>query len=237
MKTRTDLLNFLAEKYNLQRYLEIGVQVPELNFDNIKCPYKAGVDPDPKAKATFCKTSDDFFDMILEYSYLDRIQIVQEASPYEVSITANGVAPSFSRINSLFVPTTYDLVFIDGLHTAEQVKKDFKNALKILSPNGFIVLHDCNPEKEEHTIVPRPTERGHWNGDVWRFAVAFTGYDNLWRWTVDIDNGCTVFWNRSEALNETVHYGISEMPWSHFDKNRKELLNLISWDEFIAIGS
>lgn len=203
MKTRTDLLNHLAEKYNLQRYLEIGVQVPELNFDKIICSEKWGVDPDPKAKATFPYDSDTFFHNFGN-DYTDW-------------------------------PDDFDLIFIDGLHTAEQVKKDFENALKILSPNGFIILHDCNPEKEEHTIVPRPTKTGHWNGDVWRFAVGFTGYDRLWRWTVDIDNGCTVFWNRSEALNEVVHYGISEMPWSHFDTNRKELLYLISWDEFVKI--
>ena len=206
MKTRTDLLNFLAEKYNLQRYLEIGVQVPELNFDKIICPFKTGVDPNPDAKATYCMTSDSFF-LNMNNDGFEDLQELDE----------NG----------------FDLIFIDGLHTAEQVKKDFDNALKVLSPGGFIVLHDCNPLKEEHTIVPRPTERGHWNGDVWRFAVGFTGYDHLWRWTVDIDNGCTVFWNRSEALNEIVHYGISEMPWSHFDANREELLNLISWDEFI----
>lgn len=206
MKTRTDLLNFLAEKYDLQRYLEIGIQVPELNFHKIKCPSKVGVDPaiTPEFKMNagngynlFRLTSDDYF--------------------------------AISDKNG----NKFDLVFIDGLHTAEQVKKDFENALKVLSPGGFIVLHDCNPLKEEHTIVPRPTPTGHWNGDVWRFAVGFTGYDRLWRWTVDIDNGCTVFWNRSEALNETVHYGISEMSWDHFNKNRKELLNLITWDEFI----
>lgn len=202
--TRTDLLNHLAEKYNLQRYLEIGVQVPELNFDKIKCKEKIGVDPAddiwPDTGTIFQMTSDQFLDEVAyALGHNDR---------------------------------QFDLIFIDGLHTAEQVKKDFEGCLKYLSPNGFIVLHDCNPEKEEHTIVPRPTERGHWNGDVWRFAVAFTGYDQLWRWTVDIDNGCTVFWNRSEALNETVHYGISEMSWAQFNRDRKKLLNLISWDEF-----
>lgn len=221
MKTRTDLLNHLAEKYNLQRYLEIGVQVPELNFDKIKCPYKVGVDPDRNAHATWQMTSDEFF---AGYPFIE-----------VTSKDSNGI-PEFLTGN-LEDEDKFDLCFIDGLHTAEQVKKDFENALKILSPNGFIVLHDTNPETYERTIVPRPTPTGPWNGSVWRFAVGFTGYDRLWRWTVDIDNGCTVFWNRGEALNEVVHYGVSEMPWEHFDKNRKDLLNLISWHEFIAIGS
>lgn len=204
MKTRTDLLNHLAEKYQLKRYLEIGVQVPELNFDKIICEYKIGVDPDPKARATQCRTSDDFF----KYTQ-DHIMINPEGT---------------------FQP--FDLIFIDGLHTAEQVKKDFENALKILSPNGFIVLHDCNPEKEEHTIVPRPTQRGHWNGDVWRFAVGFFGYDRLERYTVDIDNGCCIF---RFPIIKAYLTDVSQIPWLYFDKNRKKLLNLVSWDEFVKL--
>ncbi len=188
MKTRTDLLNFLAEKYNLERYLEIGVQVPELNFDKIKCAIKYGVDPDPSARATFLMTSDEAF-------------------------------------NAGF-RNKFDLIFIDGLHTAEQVKKDFENALKVLSPNGFIVLHDCNPEKEEHTIVPRPTERGHWNGDVYKFACQLSSYEDFV--TVDIDNGCGVWRNGGGYY---VPSG-SVWVWEDFDTNRKELLNLVTWDEF-----
>ena len=216
MKTRTDLLNHLVEKYNLQRYLEIGVQVPELNFDRIKVPYKIGVDPDPDAHATFCMTSDDFF---------QNYGINYPGNKRDIAIT--------------------DLVFIDGLHTAEQVKKDFENALKVLSPNGFIVLHDCNPLKEEHTIVPRPTKTGHWNGDVWKFAITIT---NQTKATVDIDNGCLVYSPRGvPKIRQTfitkdcsyfigdmnVYVEIQQPKWEFFDANRKELLNLISWNRFM----
>lgn len=191
---RTDLLNFLAEKHNLQRYLEIGVQVPELNFDKIKCPVRYGVDPDPNAHATFLMTSDEAF-------------------------------------NAGF-RNKFDLIFIDGLHTAEQVKKDFENALKILSPNGFIVLHDCNPLKEEHTIVPRPTKTGHWNGSCYKFAAGL----QYPKYTVDIDNGCMVVGSEADSF-PYENWQVNKVTWNHFDKNRKELLNLISWDEFVSIDS
>jgi hypothetical protein len=204
MKTRTDLLNHLAGKYNLQTYLEIGVQVPEINFDKIKCKYKSSVDPDPKANAMYQMTSDKFF-------------------------------------THWIYDGTFDLIFIDGLHTAEQVKKDFENALKILSPNGFIVLHDCNPEKEEHTIIPRPSARGHWNGDVYRFAVMLTNraFAIHPAYTVDIDNGMTVFSVKEAGyyLADNEEIEIPVMEWLNFNENRKEALNLITWDEFIAIGS
>lgn len=221
MKTRTDLLNHLAEKYNLQRYLEIGVQVPELNFDRIKCAYKVGVDPDPNAHATFCMISDKFFSAWAPVVTID----------VSTKDTA-GINEGYPEL--LTSDRRFDLIFIDGLHTAEQVKKDFENALKILSPNGFIVLHDCNPLQEEHTIVPRPTARGHWNGDVYKFAA------NLLckKVTVDIDNGCLVYRN----TDDYAHFDFDKnFPynngWDYFNENRKELLNLITWDEFIAIGS
>lgn len=200
MKTRTDLLNFLAEKYNLQRYLEIGVQDPKHNFDKIKCAAKNGVDPNViGTPGIYQLTSDEFFHI-------------------------HNLNAEHSGITKIF-----DLIFIDGLHTAEQVKKDFENSLKVLSPGGFIVLHDCNPEKEEHTIVPRPKPVGHWNGDVYRFACSILSYGFR---VVDIDNGCGVFEHR-----DPDSYMIEDKPivWGEFDKNRKELLSLISWEEFIKL--
>lgn len=196
--TRTDLLNLLAQKYNLQRYLEIGVQDPAQNFDKVICIDKSGVDPDPASGAKYQMTSDRFF-------------------VYTGNVSEKNL---------------FDLIFIDGLHTAEQVQKDFENALKLLSPNGFIVLHDCNPLKEEHTIVPRPTERGHWNGDVYKFAILLTSkyVTNDRAITVDIDNGMVVYHAGQQypAADFTAN-----IEWAQFDTHRKELLNLISWDEFI----
>lgn len=127
-------------------------------------------------------------------------------------------------------PNGIDLIFIDASHLCENVKKDFENSLEILSRNGFIVLHDCNPEKEEHTIVPRPSVRGHWNGDVWRYAIHFHGYD-MTHYTVDIDNGCMVI----QPGGHVFKTNISQMTWKEFDANRKKYLNLISWEEFVSL--
>lgn len=200
MKTRTDLLNHLINRHGLHAYLEIGVQNPKQNFDKIICPYKVGVDPNPDANATICKTSDEYF---------------------ETEIGLNRLLPEVKKL--------YSLIFIDGMHIAEQVEKDFRNAMAILSPYGFIVLHDCNPEKEEHTIVPRPTERGHWNGDVYKFAAKLGGGLEEFI-TVDIDNGCGVY--RDDGMN--YFCPLMDAPsWEEFDKNRKSYLHLESWDAFI----
>lgn len=204
-KIRTDLLNHLIRKHGLKRYLEIGLQNADQNFNKIECEYKVSVDPDPNAHATFCMTSDKFFDA--------------------------GLNP---RFNNFLLDTKFGIVFIDGLHTSEQVQKDFENALKVLSPNGFIVLHDCNPLEEWHTIVPRPSPTGHWNGDVYKFACELGMYFKKFN-VIDIDNGCGV-WNNSGAdiLKDSKEWNGS---WTEFNKNREQFLNLISWDEFIAIDS
>jgi len=199
MPNRTDLLNHLVSKYNLKRFLEIGVQNPIQNFDRINCEYKVSVDPDPNAHATFCSTSDEYFQTVLKYE----------------------ATPKTSR-------PIFDLVFVDGLHTTEQVRKDFENAIKLLSPNGWIVIHDCDPKEEHHTIVPRPTVTGHWNGDVYKFACLLSINKNYW--TVDIDNGCGVFRGTDYKISAKENW-----TWTEFVQNRKKLLNLISWDEFLTI--
>lgn len=45
----------------------------------------------------------------------------------------------------------YDIIFIDGDHSAIQVIKDFNNSLKILNDNGVIFLHDLFPPSIEFT--------------------------------------------------------------------------------------
>lgn len=87
---------------------------------------------------------------------------------------------------------TFDLTFIDGLHTAEQVKKDFENSLRCLSDNGFIVIHDVLPENEAGTKVPRETKQ--WWGDVYKWAMRVRNQKGVNVKTFNIDNGCMLVW-------------------------------------------
>ena len=60
----------------------------------------------------------------------------------------------------------FDLIFIDGLHTYNQVLKDIKNSLVALNNKGFVLLHDCFPMSYYDQAVPRAQRK--WNGDVWK---------------------------------------------------------------------
>ena len=128
----------------------------------------------------------------------------------------------------------YDVIFIDGLHHADQVDKDIENALNHLVDNGIIVIHDCNPEKEEYTSVPRKT--GIWHGDVYKSALRLRQKYSYKFITVDTDCGCGVIFNGIEEDNKCSNESLKEgeNTWDYFNKYRVKLLNLISVDEFKA---
>jgi len=123
----------------------------------------------------------------------------------------------------------YDAIFIDGLHHADQVERDIKNSLNHTTDNGFIILHDCNPPNYRSQLIPRQTTA--WNGDVWKAFVNFKINNPTYKCcVVDTDFGIGVIHNNGEGY--TLKEKIDN--WGYFDSNRKELLNLISWDEFKA---
>lgn len=209
MMLRTDIINHLINRYKYQNYLEIGVQNPQQNFNHIVAMRKVGVDPSVHAGATFTLTSDDYFYM------LDK-----------------GMSGT----------VIYDIVFVDGLHVAEQAYKDIFNAYRYLSPNGTIVVHDCSPPDEDAQKVPMV--KTEWTGNVWKAWLKFRADDQfdhqLNMMVVDTDYGVGVI--RKSPFNplpDTIPHTMIEkirrfeLSYQEFDENRKDLLNLVSPDEFM----
>lgn len=201
MNNRIDVINYLILTYGLTSYLEIGVQHPANCFDKIKAKNKFGVDPDPKELP---------------------------AHPFSLSIY-RGTSDEYFNC-PCGRDHRYDIVFIDGLHHAEQVKKDFENALARLNPGGFIVLHDANPTNKTWTLRPRVSRV--WTGDVYKFICSLHDADDIEYYTLDFDYGVTVAqpvdYRRVKLVD--MKYG-----WNDLVSRRKELLNLMTADEFIKI--
>lgn len=65
---------------------------------------------------------------------------------------------------------TIDLAFADGLHHWEQTLRDVANLERHSSPDGVILIHDCNPIDEVTAARERTT--AVWSGDVWKTIVA-----------------------------------------------------------------
>ena len=70
----------------------------------------------------------------------------------------------FERCNMKF-----DIIFIDGLHHADQVYRDIYNSLRFLNEGGTIVCHDMLPTDKKMQDVPR--EQSIWTGDCWKAWV------------------------------------------------------------------
>ena len=69
--------------------------------------------------------------------------------------TVRGTSDAFFLSNT----ETFDLVFIDGLHVYEQVLRDIRNALRLLTPRGIIVVHDCL-QLNRAAVSPQPVDDG-----------------------------------------------------------------------------
>ena len=128
----------------------------------------------------------------------------------------------------------FDIIFIDGLHLEEQVDKDIKNSLKCLSKNGLILLHDCNPPTEFHQRNNYEVngEFPEWNGTVWKSFAKLRILDpSLSLSCVNCDWGIGIIKKKKSKL----HNYNGNLNYRYLEKNRHDLLNLISVKEFIKI--
>jgi hypothetical protein len=124
---------------------------------------------------------------------------------------------------------SFDLVFIDGLHTAGQVRKDIRNALKILAPNGTIAVHDCCPRFEIRQRVPKLT--GVWNGDVWKAFLEVRRDRSIDSVVGDFDHGCGVI--RARANSQPLEVLPAEPSWGEFVEHRVEWLRLMAHEDVL----
>ena len=95
--------------------------------------------------------------------------------------------------------SSFDIVFIDGLHTYEQVKKDILNSVNCLLDEGIILVHDCMPDSLGKQAVPR--YKMQWNGDVWKAIVDLRQQENLEIYTCEIDQGIGVISKKKKYFN------------------------------------
>lgn len=125
----------------------------------------------------------------------------------------------------------YDIIFIDGLHLEDQVERDVINSLKHLSDNGTIVMHDCNPMKEEHQIETY-VEGSIWNGTTWKaFAKFRMNYENLTMYVVDTDYGVGIV----KRGSQTLYPKTDVLDYKFLENNRIQLLNLIPPIKFLSL--
>lgn len=214
---RWDVINHFIKKYGYKSYLEIGYY-KGWSFDQVFCDQKTAVDPNPSKVPEQEE---------LKYGGLMQSTITEENGSVKIQALFKLTSDEFFA--NITPSSKWDIVFIDGLHEAEQVLRDIKNALDHLNPNGVIILHDCNPPLEAHTTTGID---GCWTGNTYKAAIhAFFNIGNSY--TIDTDWGVGVIKPSGDKVNWNTSTSQMISTWEQFDRYRESLLGLISVEDFL----
>ena len=128
----------------------------------------------------------------------------------------------------------FDLIFIDGLHHYNQVKKDVINSLEVIKDGGIILMHDCLPKDYYYQAVPRC--QYDWNGDTWKAFLEFRSKEFIDGCCFYADQGIGVFLKRKNRniLNVDIK-DFGKFKFNDFADNFEKYLNLLKYDKLIKI--
>lgn len=205
---RFDIINAILASLNRETtYLEIGVRNPADNFEKIKATTKYSVDPG------------------IEF----------EANPVDFKVTSDVFFEGLRNGTFLQPTILFDVIFIDGLHLAEQVDRDIDNALQFLKEDGFVVLHDCNPltewhAREEHNYTISPAGQ-QWNGTTWKAFLKARYRTDVSSCCIDTDWGVGVI-SKDKKLGVAPTTQNAFYEFGVMDKNRKDQLGLVDFEVF-----
>jgi hypothetical protein len=196
---------YLSGLNSAVKYLEIGVAWGT-TFFSVDMPFKIAVDPhfnfDPldhtkNGTHFFQITSDEFF------RKLDDDDLA---------------------IQDIFIPKpfTFDVIFIDGLHTFEQSYRDFKNSLRYAHNKTLWLIDDTTP-CDAYSAIPDQEvslyKRGqagldgiHWHGDVYKTVLAIHDYyPEISYCTLMGGNPQTILWKAKASDRKPMFSSITEI--------------------------
>jgi hypothetical protein len=152
----------------------------------------------------------------------------------DVDIEPNSFDYQFKRIQEKQIK--YDIVFVDPWHTYKDSLKDVETALHFVSKSGFIVIHDCYPDKVE---LIGEYQKNAWCGQTYEAFIDFSfSHDNLEIFCVNSDYGCGIVAMKPTFSLQRIPFNYEKSKikdWNYLEENKKELLNLIEVDEFLMM--
>ena len=179
----SNFINKIANVIHAKSYLEIGVETGK-TFEGVEVLQKTGVDP------KFLFNHDKHFKKSTKFFEMTSDEFFRQMT------------------SSNLLETTFDLIFIDGLHTFEQVARDFKNCVQFMNRNGIIVIDDTVPNDVFSSLPSQEDcyrlrkasgkhDDGSWHGDVFKliYQLSLAEYEPLRIATIsDLSNPKTVAW-------------------------------------------
>ena len=151
---------------------------------------------------------------------------------------ADFVGSSDAFFRQLDAGREWDLIFIDGLHLADQVYRDIYHSLMHLSQDGYLIIQDCNPVNEWRTRSHADylEDGGPWNGTVYKAIMAIRALDPLVEVNVvDMDDGCGILRRRRrpEAIPPVPEDVFQDINYDDLARDRRNAIGLMSKDDFI----
>jgi hypothetical protein len=200
-----ELLARLIGAFGCQSYLEIGVASGRTFFHQ-QCPRKVAVDPD---------------------FALDLAE-ARRREPNSVFLEETSDA-FFARHAGESGP--FDLIFLDGLHTAEQIIRDLINATQCLSAQGVIVIDDVLPSSYAASIADREASEGLkarlgdsdplWMGDVYKVVAFIAAFCQPFSFAAPLEaQNSLVVWRRPRAAGALGHLTLGELATLAFERTR-----------------
>ena len=126
----------------------------------------------------------------------------------------------------------FDIIFIDGNHDYEYVKRDIKNSLRHLRPSGIIFTHDTLPRhiSETHSDGSRGMGTAYKgimdlrmnNPDVVICSLDLANYPD-----VDEGVGVSVIIKGAQSCYESL-----DLNWSNYQKHKHKLMNILPFTDF-----
>jgi predicted O-methyltransferase YrrM len=107
-------------------------------------------------------TTVDIKDVNAPDGYWKHFQLVRSPADAisEIGMTSRVKFKTMLSVTTLAEPSSYDFIFLDGDHAAATVYEELPLALRILRPNGVILLHDYFPDAKplwnNNQVVPGP---------------------------------------------------------------------------------
>jgi predicted O-methyltransferase YrrM len=128
-------------------------------------------------------------------------------------------------------PQLFDVIFIDGLHTYDQVRRDVMNSLCHLKNGGYIAIHDLLPTSWLEHHVPRLNDV--WTGDIWKVAFEILESNGIDFKIVKIDHGIGVLRvNEETAGLADLTNELRNKQFEYFYRNLCRL-PVVGWKEFL----
>lgn len=153
-------------------------------------------------------------------------------NPVEFKMTSDEF---FAQLPTNMPHTRFDIIFIDGLHLADQVDRDITNALNYIKPDGFILLHDCNPPSYWHAReifdYPYTPANMEWNGTTWKAFLKWRFNPLVKSCCIDTDWGVGII-SKTHFIGESIEPTNLFYEYLDFDRNREHYLNLVSFETF-----